>query len=500
MLGFDFSLLESGPGYSLAPMTNTFGFRFDNTYARLPEALFAKVNPVPVPQPKIAILNLELANELNLNLESLASESGAALFAGNFIPEGAEPLAQAYAGHQFGGFRMLGDGRAHLLGEHLTSAGSRFDIQLKGSGPTPFSRRGDGRAALGPMLREYIISEAMHALKIPTTRSLAVVTTGQPTLRETPLPGAILTRVASSHIRIGTFEYASSIEGSAPIRALSDYTIQRHYPELASHTESYVELLRAVIERQASLLAKWMHVGFIHGVMNTDNITLSGETIDYGPCAFMNKYSPSTVFSSIDHDGRYAFGNQPRITAWNLERLSESLLPLFSAEENKAIAKAEEALSAFAPTFERFWLEGMRAKLGLRGENAEDLTLIGSLLRWMDEHGADYTDTFRELSKSASNGSRIGDLFKGEAFQDWQKRWQARGPAQELMLATNPAFIPRNHRVEEALAAATDFGDYTLMNRLLKALKSPFEESEEDSAYLAAPDIEDESYKTFCGT
>lgn len=480
---------------------NSFGFRFDNTYARLPETFFAKVDPVPVPQPKIAILNRELVTELNLNLQSLASESGAALFAGNLIPEGAEPLAQAYAGHQFGGFRMLGDGRAHLLGEHLTGAGSRFDIQLKGSGPTPFSRRGDGRAALGPMLREYMISEAMQALKIPTTRSLAVVTTGQPTLRETPLPGAILTRVASSHIRIGTFEYASSMEGDAPIRALSDYTIQRHYPELASHAEPYVELLRAVIERQASLLAKWMQVGFIHGVMNTDNMTLSGETIDYGPCAFINRYSPSTVFSSIDHHGRYAFGNQPRIAEWNLARLAESLLPLFSAEEAVAIAKAEEILSTFAPTFERFWLAGMRAKLGLLDEDSEDVALIGSLLRWMDEHGADYTETFRELSKSpASNNSRLNDLFRGEAFQEWQKRWQARGPSQELMLKTNPAFIPRNHRVEEALSAATNDGDYTALHRLLKILKSPFDELAADSAYLAAPSIEDGNYKTFCGT
>ena len=341
------------------------GWKFDNSYARLPEAFYVRLNPVPVRTPKLVVFNVALAQFLGLNPDALKGDEGAAVFSGNRIPEGAEPLAQAYAGHQFGSFTMLGDGRAILLGEQVTPKGERFDIQYKGSGRTPFSRQGDGRAALGPMLREYIISEALQALDIPTTRSLAVVTTGEPVFRETALQGAILTRTAASHIRVGTFEYAAAKGKPNEIRALADYTIRRHFPDLAADGNPYLALLGAVMERQASLVARWLLVGFIHGVMNTDNMALCGETIDYGPCAFMDAYDPNTVFSSIDHNGRYAYGQQPQIAQWNLARFAETLLPLIHEDPQEAVSMAKEAIAGFSDIFRHFWLAGMRAKLGL---------------------------------------------------------------------------------------------------------------------------------------
>ncbi|MFD0672850.1 YdiU family protein [Cohnella sp. GCM10027633] len=482
------------------------GWNFDNSYASLPEILYTRQNPEPVRAPAIAVLNERLAEALGLNAEALRGDVGAETFAGNRIPDGAEPLAQAYAGHQFGHFNRLGDGRAVLLGEHLTPRGERFDIQLKGPGPTPYSRRGDGRAALGPMLREYIISEAMHALGIPTTRSLAVATTGEPTYRETVLPGAVLTRVAASHIRVGTFQYASVWGSVEELRALADYTLQRHYPDIAAGGHRYLALLQATIERQASLIAKWQLVGFIHGVMNTDNMAISGETIDYGPCAFMDAYDPATVFSSIDTHGRYAYGNQPSIGGWNLARFAETLLPLLHAEEEEAIKLAEEALADYAKHFNRHWIGGMRAKLGLAGEEEQDEALVEDLLNQMQKVGADYTNTFRELTRDTRDD---GALFGTPEFAEWQERWQARlGRQRESpddsklrMRASNPAVIPRNHRVEEALEAAGR-GDYAVMERLLAALSKPYDHDRapEQEEYAAPPACSAGPYRTFCGT
>jgi uncharacterized protein YdiU (UPF0061 family) len=475
---------------------NQFGWHFDNTYARLSDAFFEKVNPVPAPAPKMVLFNTELAKSLGLNAEALATR-GQDYLSGNSLFEGSEPIAQAYAGHQFGHFNMLGDGRAVLLGEHVTPKGERFDIQLKGSGPTRFSRRGDGLAALGPMLREYVISEAMFALGIPTTRSLAVVSTGEQVARETLLPGGVLTRVASSHIRVGTFQYAAAFEEGKNLRELADYTIRRHYPHLVSEPEPYVALLKAVIERQAALIVQWMQVGFIHGVMNTDNMTLSGETIDYGPCAFMDRFSLSTVFSSIDRQGRYAYGQQPGIAQWNLTRLAEALLPLFSADEKEAISKAEEALSTYAEHLHRHWVKGMREKLGLVNESEDDMLLFNSLLELMEKNQADYTNTFRALSKIV-----IPDepLFRDAQFLEWHGKWIARKPDFELMRSRNPAVIPRNHLVEEALAAAVERNDYSVIQRLLEVLKNPFHEPADVAKYTSSAPNGGEGYKTFCGT
>ncbi len=472
------------------------GWRFDNSYARLLESFYARMNPVPVRSPELVVVNRELAATLDLNADILAGSDGTAIFSGNVIPEGAEPIAQAYAGHQFGHFTMLGDGRAILLGEHMTSKGERFDIQLKGSGQTPFSRRGDGRAALGPMLREYIISEAMHGLGVPSTRSLAVVATGETVFREKPLPGAVLTRVASSHIRVGTFEYAAALEDPECIRVLADYTLRRHYSSLVSEFD-YLSLLHAVMERQASLIAKWMHVGFVHGVMNTDNMALSGETIDYGPCAFMDHYSHSTLFSSIDRNGRYAYGNQPRIAEWNLTRFAETLLPLLHTDRDQALAIAKEAIGTFSATIRRHWLGGMRGKLGLISEDAGDTSLIEELLKWMEQHQADYTNIFRALSLE-----QIPDLasFNGAAFNEWHSRWQTRKPSLHLMRSRNPAVIPRNHRVEEALEAAVKHSDYSVMERLLAALKNPYEDLSQYREYRTPPAASACAYQTFCGT
>ena len=481
------------------------GWKFDNSYARLPEAFFVRLNPVPVPAPKLVVFNGVLAQFLGLNPDALEGEEGTAVFSGNSIPEGAEPLAQAYAGHQFGFFTMLGDGRAILLGEQLTPTGERYDIQFKGSGRTPFSRQGDGRAALGPMLREYIISEALHALDVPTTRSLAVVTTGEPVLRETALQGAILTRTAASHIRVGTFEYAATRGKTGETRALADYTIRRHFPDLAADGNPALALLGAVTERQASLVARWLMVGFIHGVMNTDNMALSGETIDYGPCAFMDAYDPNTVFSSIDHDGRYAYGQQPQIAQWNLARFAETLLPLIHGEPQQAVSMANEVISGFSDTFRHYWLAGMRAKLGLLNRETDDGALAEELLDCMHRHGTDFTNTFRDL---ASGSLPEASVFRAPDFKQWFERWQARLKRQpdsretsrRLMNTHNPAVIPRNHRVEEALAAAVERADFSVMKKLLGVLSRPYQDPPEQAGYHLPPPPSAQPYRTFCGT
>lgn len=484
---------------------NHAGWNFDNSYARLPGIFYKKQTPTPVREPKLIVFNDSLADSLGLDSEALKSEAGTAVLGGNQIPDGAEPLAQAYAGHQFGHFTMLGDGRAVLLGEQITSQGERVDIQYKGSGRTPYSRGGDGRAGLGPMLREYIISEAMHGLGIPTTRSLAVVETGEQIIRETMLPGAVLTRVGASHLRVGTFQYAANFGKVEDLRALADYAIERHYPEIKTEENRYVLLLKELINRQAALIAKWLHVGFIHGVMNTDNMTISGETIDYGPCAFIDVYDPSTVFSSIDRDGRYAFGNQPYIGGWNLTRFAESILPLLHEDEDEAVKLAEEALSDFSDVFAAKWLVGMRAKLGMINEEAEDKTLIADLLNLMQKHRADYTNTFRALTFSQLEEN---DLFKSEEFTQWHEKWQARlgrqqeskEASRELMKKSNPAVIPRNHRVEEALEAAVEKGDITVMERLLAVLSNPYAHSPEQADYCKPPAPSKRPYRTYCGT
>lgn len=485
----------------------TAGWRFDNSYARLPDYFRAEWKPVPVLHPRLVVFNEALALELGLNPTALRGDEGAQIFAGNVLPEGAQPIAQAYAGHQFGYFAMLGDGRAILLGEQLTPDGRRFDIQLKGAGQTPFSRRGDGRAALGPMLREWLISEAMHALGIPTTRSLAVVLTGEPVYRETTLPGAILARVAASHIRVGTFEYiAARRQPPEALKILADYTIQRHYPHVADTENPYLSLLYAVMERQAELVSRWMAVGFIHGVMNTDNMALSGETIDYGPCAFMDTYDPATVFSSIDTGGRYAYGNQPQMTHWNLIRFAETLIPLLHPEQEQAIALAEAALETFPYTYRRYWQEHMLAKLGLPpSSSAEDIVLVKNLLDWMHRHQADFTRTFWLLHPQALPEDA---LYQQEDFKNWYAQWQQRLAQQTeppevvrmRMQRANPWIIPRNHHVERALQLAVEQDNLHYLERLHQALMHPCEEQPEFAAYAEPPAEHTPGYKTFCGT
>jgi uncharacterized protein YdiU (UPF0061 family) len=481
------------------------GWNFDNSYARLPEAFYTRLNPVPVREPKLVVFNTSLAKFLGLKSDVLKGDEGADVFAGNVIPEGAEPLAQAYAGHQFGSFTMLGDGRAILLGEQMTPKGERFDIQYKGSGKTPFSRQGDGRAALGPMLREYIISEALHALDIPTTRSLAVVTTGEPVFRETILQGSILTRTATSHIRVGTFEYAAARGNPNEIRTLADYTIRRHFPDLSTNDNPYLALIEAVMDRQASLVAHWLMVGFIHGVMNTDNTALCGETIDYGPCAFMDAYDPDTVFSSIDHNGRYAYDRQPQIIQWNLARFAETLLPLIHQDPQKAVSLANKTITGFSDIFHRYWLAGMRKKLGLLNQEADDVTLVQELLECMHRYGADFTNTFRDLSSGSLSEASV---FQNREFVKWFERWQARLKRQpgawetsrQLMITHNPAIIPRNYRVEEALAAAVEQADYSVMEKLLDVLSKPFQNPPQTAGYHLPPPPSEQPFRTFCGT
>lgn len=483
---------------------STVSWKFDNTYSRLPEVFFVPATPARVRKPRLSILNHRLVDELGLNVGGISPHSAAALFAGQDLPGGCRPIAQAYAGHQYGGFTMLGDGRAILIGEHRTPSGHLVDIQLKGAGRTQFSRGGDGRAALGPMLREYVISEAMSALGIPTTRSLAVVTTGEPVHRATELQGAILTRVAASHIRVGTFQYLAARQDEASLRVLADYAIERHYPQLADASRKYLEFLRAVMDRQTSLIAQWQLVGFIHGVMNTDNMAISGETIDYGPCAFMNAYDPDTVFSSIDHAGRYAYGNQPAIAHWNLIRFAETLLPLIAPDQERAVAEATELLGEFPVLFERYWLTGMRAKLGLQSVETRDLELVQSLLAWMHKRGADFTNTFRALSSEELPGA---DTYKDPDFLAWYAQWQLRLRREDrpsnlthaAMRAVNPAVMPRNHRVEEALSAAEDHDDLSVLHRLLAVLEKPYEAAADLAPYQEPPP-DDCSYRTFCGT
>ena len=478
--------------------------RLESTYTNLPHIFFSKTLPIPVQKPEVVIFNHALAKEMGIDLSQFSEKQKAEFLAGNLIPDGCTPFAQAYAGHQFGNFTMLGDGRAIVLGEHITSSGKRFDIQYKGSGRTPYSRGGDGRAALGPMLREYLISEAMYGLGIPTTRSLAVVATGETVQRENELSGAILTRIAGSHIRVGTFEFASLHEDKTITQALLEHLIDRHFPSLKEKENQPLALLEAVIEQQADLITHWMRVGFIHGVMNTDNMALSGETIDYGPCAFMDIFAPDTVFSSIDHQGRYAYANQPYIAQWNLARLAESLLPLMDADRENAIEMAEEALNAFEDIYKSKWLSMMRSKLGLVVTRKEDEKLVTDLLDWMHQNRADYTNTFRNLSKPELPQEAP---YATESFQSWHTRWQNRLGGEEqgwdssvtLMASVNPAVIPRNHKVEEALQAGEE-GDLKLLHDLVKALENPYQEGDHLIPYQSPPEPTEKVYRTFCGT
>jgi len=479
------------------------GWNFENTYKNLPEIFYRSQKPMAAPNPQMVIFNRGLALALGLNSATL--ENAPEIFAGNSLPDGAIPISQAYAGYQFGHFAMLGDGRAVLLGEHVTHDNRRFDIQLKGPGRTPFSRGGDGFAALAPMLREYIISEAMFHLDIPTTRSLAVVLSGRDVARERVLQGAVLTRVASSHIRVGTFDYISAFGTFEDLRSLADYSIRRHFhylecPEYADQNK-YLLFFREVARVQAFLIAKWQLVGFVHGVMNTDNMAISGETIDYGPCAFMDAYDPDTVFSSIDTFGRYAYKNQPAIGAWNLARLGEALSPLLCADQADAAALVQEEISLYWRRYNENWLIGMRAKLGFIGEDPEDTEIIAQLLGLMKKHKADYTAMFRSIAPMASNGPELSETSE---FAAWQNAWQGRltrqsqrvACATELMRKCNPAVIPRNHRVEEALHAAEQ-GDLSVMNKLLEALRTPYKDSD---IYSLPPNPTSCKYKTFCGT
>ena len=483
----------------------TIGWHFDNTYSKLSNNFKEEIKPTPVDNPELVILNKELANNLNLDFSKIDKKKLSEIFSGNSLPEGTKSIAQAYAGHQFGHFTMLGDGRAVLLGEHLVNKKKRFDIQFKGSGKTSFSRGGDGRAVLGPMLREYIISEAIHNLKIPTTRSLAVVKTGENVIREKNLEGAVLTRIASSHIRIGTFQYACISKDKNDLKALFDYTIERHYPHIRNFKFPAIELLNIVTEKQIDLIVDWMRVGFIHGVMNTDNIAISGETIDYGPCAFMDTYDPRTVFSSIDYYGRYAFSNQPSIIKWNLEKFAEALIPLIDTDSNKSIEMAKEVLKDFDTKFKKGWFKMMRKKLGLKGEESKDENLIAELLSWMHQNKADYTNTFCHLMDDLIQKNKF---FENEEFNYWKQQWKNRsnlyGNSPEKSLQTmyegNPLVIPRNHLVEEALNAATENNDLTKVKELLKILKDPYKNKSNIDHYQSTPIPGKERYKTYCGT
>ncbi len=488
-------------------------YSFDNTYARLPGRFFARVSPTPVRAPRLIRVNDSLAAQLGLDPGLLAAEEAVEALAGNRVPETAEPIATAYAGHQFGVFvPQLGDGRAILLGELVDRAGVRRDVQLKGSGRTPYSRGGDGRAALGPVLREYVVSEAMAALGIPTTRALAAVTTGEVVIRETVLPGAVLTRVASSHIRVGTFQFYAARGDVEGLRLLADYVVARHYPDAARSERPYRALLEAVVRAQAELIAKWMLVGFIHGVMNTDNMSVAGETIDYGPCAFMDAYDPGAVFSAIDRYGRYAYARQPAIGGWNLARLAECLLPLLSDDAESAVADAEQALDGYGPAFERAYQGGLRRKLGLLTEREGDAELGRDLLDAMGENGADFTLTFRRLSDAASGRgdcAGVRSLFANpSAYDGWEPRWLRRlgqEPAdaatrRAAMLAVNPAYIPRNHRVEAVIRAAVDEGDFAPFHELVTVLSKPFESRPAFTRYEDPPADDERVLQTFCGT
>ena len=484
-------------------MNRNINWNFDNSYSRLPNAFKENIKPVSVKSPELLLLNEKLASDLNLNFENITKDELSEIFAGNVLPKGSNSIAQAYAGHQFGHFTMLGDGRATLLGEHLTNKKQRYDIQFKGSGKTSFSRNGDGRAALGPMLREYIISEAINYLNIPTTRGLAVVKTGEQVFREIPLPGAILTRVASSHIRVGTFQYIAAREHESELKIFFDYVINRHYPHLKDFENIALEFLKAVLDKQIDLVVNWMRVSFVHGVMNTDNMSISGETIDYGPCAFMDTYDPQTVFSSIDKMGRYAYCNQPIITKWNLARLAECLIPLIDTNQNKSIELATDIINSFEKKYEEKWMEMMRHKLGLSILDEKDKFLILDLLTWMHQHKADYTNTFCYLMNEKIQNDKI---YTNYHFKIWKKRWQERLKKEkniqdksiELMKKNNPIVIPRNHKIEEVLNAAQEDNLKPYL-RLLEILKKPYSSREGLKDYQTLSNS-NEKYKTFCGT
>ncbi len=482
-------------------MTN--GWCFDNTYSKLPDPFKEEISPIPVKDPELVILNKKLSKQLNLDFSNLDNKKISELFSGNSLPPGSNSIAQAYAGHQFGHFTMLGDGRAVLIGEHLSEKKERYDIQFKGSGKTSFSRNGDGRAALGPMLREYVISEAMHNLGIPTTRSLAVVKTGEDVIREITLHGAILTRVALSHIRVGTFQYIAAREKKDELEILFNYVIKRHYPNIQNSQNKALDLLRMVMEKQIDLVVNWMRVGFIHGVMNTDNMSISGETIDYGPCAFMDTYDPKTVFSSIDQMGRYAYCNQPVITKWNLSRFAECLIPLIDKNQNKSIELATEIINSFEKKYEEKWLNMMRDKLGLFGIDEKDKFLILDLLTWMHQKKLDYTNTFCHLMNLEIEKN---ENFKDTDFQNWKKRWHERlkfnnnTPEKyiNLMKSVNPVVIPRNHKVEEVLNEASK-NNIEPLNKLLKILNNPYSDQKNIKEFQI-PSSSKEKYQTFCGT
>jgi uncharacterized protein YdiU (UPF0061 family) len=481
----------------------TIGWHFKNTYSKLSNTFREKIKPIPVSNPELVIINDGLSFELNLDFSKIDKKELSKIFSGNSLPNGSNSIAQAYAGHQFGHFTMLGDGRAVLIGEHTNKANKKYDIQFKGSGKTAFSRNGDGRAALGPMLREYIISEAMNSLKIPTTRSLAVVKTGEDIQREKVLQGAVLTRVASSHIRVGTFQYIAARQKEDELKTLFDYTIDRHYPEIKDSNTQAIDLLNSLIERQCDLVVNWMRVGFIHGVMNTDNMTISGETIDYGPCAFMDAYDPKTVFSSIDQTGRYAYCNQPVITKWNLARFAECLVPLIDKDQKKAVQKATEIINSFEKKYEEKWMNMMRDKLGLFGLDDKDKFLILDLLTWMHEKKADYTNTFCHLMHL---DPKKNNLFDDNDFMNWKKRWEERSiknnnttkKCLELMRNNNPLVIPRNHKVEEALEAA-EKNNLKPINQLIEILQNPYKLQDNIHDYQI-PSNSDKKYQTFCGT
>jgi serine/tyrosine/threonine adenylyltransferase len=484
-----------------------------SAYASLPERFFARVAPTPVAGPGVVKINHALAADLNFDLAGLDVPALAQLFSGNVLPQGASPIAMAYAGHQFGHFvPQLGDGRAILLGELRDRAGVLRDIQLKGCGRTPYSRSGDGRAALGPVLREYLVSEAMHALGIPTTRSLAAVTTGETVQREAAMPGGVLTRVAASHVRVGTFEYFAARGDIAGTRILADYVINRHYPLCARDPSPYLRLLEQVVSRQASLIARWMNVGFIHGVMNTDNMAVSGETIDFGPCAFMDSFDPATVFSSIDERGRYAYANQPHAAVWNLARFAETLLPLIDADPQRAIDAATEAISNFATLYADCWLGGMRCKLGLSTPEPGDRQLAEDLLDAMHRNQADFTETFRALCAASRDSKDDGPLraffVNASDFDNWAQRWRTRTAREaitpmaraESMQQANPAYIPRNHRVEQMIAAAVEHGNFGPFEELLQVLLEPYVERTPFAAYRSPPLPNERVLQTFCGT
>jgi uncharacterized protein YdiU (UPF0061 family) len=487
-------------------------FNFDNSYARDLEGFYVPWQPATVPAPRLLQLNRALAAELGLDADALASADGAAIFAGNLVPEGASPLAQAYAGHQFGGFSpRLGDGRALLLGEVIDRHGRRRDIGFKGSGRTPFSRGGDGKAALGPVLREYLLGEAMFGLGVPTTRALAVAVTGEPVHREQLLPGAVLTRVAASHVRVGTFQFFAARGEHERVRRLADYVIARHDPTLVGQDDRYLGLLRAVGARQAALIAQWMNLGFIHGVMNTDNMTISGETIDYGPCAFMEGYDPGAVFSSIDHGGRYAYANQPTIARWNLARFAETLLPLLSDDDKRAVALASAVIDEFPALFAAALLRGQRAKLGLTRAQEDDAALVEDWLALLEAHRVDFTLAWRRLAGAAAgDAAPLRALFgEAQAIDGWLARWRLRCAAEggdaearaQAMRDINPIVIARNHRVEEALAAAVEDDDLGPFAGLLAALERPFTEGPDTAHYAEpAPPEVTAAYQTFCGT